>query len=201
MKRIGHGWQVAVYEYGTHYVYKKPHTSYFFVCMTILKDFPPLILQPLKLHRWRRIVQQRQLASLRVIANYIHLSKYLAHPVIESSGAYYQSRAIPVYRYVENLSKEKFEELVDDYARLTYYLYEQGFIDKSFNFLKNFGILDGEVVLTDLGELFFGEQEIREQLEKRPWAHIKFILALSKEQRRYLVKVMDETFLSEKNNT
>ncbi|MCA9352611.1 hypothetical protein KC901_00320 [Patescibacteria group bacterium] len=201
MKKIGSGWQVSVYEYTPSVVYKKPHTNYFFVCLKIIQDFPPIFFTPLKLHRWRRIVQARQLASLRVIANYVHLSKYLAHPVIESSGAYYQSRAIPVYRYVKNLSKKEFEKLVDDYARLTYYLYEQGFIDKSFNFLKNFGILNGEIVLTDLGELFFDEQEIREQLENRPWAHVKFILALSKEQRHYLVKVMDETFLSEKNST
>ena len=69
-------------------------------------------------------------------------------------------------------------------------------IDKSFNFTKNYGIdSHGKLILIDLGELFFDSKEIREQIKRKPWARPQFLKKLSREQREYFLRVMEQRFL------
>ena len=51
MKILGNGWQVTVYEYGDSMVYKKTHKG-FSAYMSILRDYPGILLTPQKIPIW-----------------------------------------------------------------------------------------------------------------------------------------------------
>jgi phosphatidate phosphatase PAH1 len=62
--------------------------------------------------------------------------------------------------------------------------------------LINFGLSDGKVVLTDIGELFFGK-EMEDQIKKRPWVKPYVLRFLLMKHRDYFIRRMDELFLNE----
>ncbi|MFT6361405.1 MAG: hypothetical protein ACJA2Z_000393 [Candidatus Paceibacteria bacterium] len=195
MRKLGQGWQVTVHEYTDTVVYKKPHTSFFVAAKSILKDYPSIVLKPHKLLKFVKNLRAQQLNSLTQISLRHDISTHLGDPVIEKSGTYYQNKVIPMNQYIKGISKNDFETLVVDYADFVKYLSREGVLDKSCNFLKNFGINNnGDPVLIDLGELYFDAQEIREQIKRKPWARPQFLLPLSDWQREEFLKVMEVRF-------
>jgi len=195
MKRIGYGWQVQVYEYNQDTVYKKPQSLIRSV-LVMIKDFPMVIFMPSTLKRLLREVRTIHHESLLKVSKRSDLSDLIGNPIIESSGAYYQQKVIPIHFYIKGLSVKDFKTLVNKFVDFTFDLYQQGIIDKSFNFLKNFGVdNNGKFVLIDLGELYFDKQQIEDQIQRRPWARPQFLILLSKEKREYFLKMMDGRFV------
>ena len=124
------------------------------------------------------------------------MAHLLAHPIIEPLGAYYQRRVVPISEYIIDIPDDNFKDLVHDFKDLVEYLASQGIFDKSCNFLKNFGVDSrGNIVLIDLGELFFDEREIKEQIKKKPWSRPQFLLPLTPWRKEYFLEVMEEKFL------
>ena len=195
MRKLGQGWQVTVHEYSAQRVYKKPQRG-FSAYTSILKDFPAILLHPQKLYTWVKDLQRKQKQSLKYISKRVELSHLIGNPTIEIAGGYYQDKVIPIKEYIQRLSWEAFTKLVDDFTEFNYQLFEKGMIDKSFNFTKNYGIdSHGKLILIDLGELFFDSKEIREQIKRKPWARPQFLKKLSREQREYFLRVMEQRFL------
>jgi hypothetical protein len=61
---------------------------------------------------------------------------------------------------------------------------------------KNLGISpEGSIILLDLGELFFEEGKIREQIKNRVWTKSYVVECIpSKELQGYFVEEMDKIF-------
>ncbi len=193
MKKLGNGWQVNVYEYNSNTVYKKPHSgirSY----MSIIKNFPIIIFAPFVLRKWVNELKKSQLRSLKYISNKTHLRSHIGNPVIENSGSYYQEKAIPIYKYIKDIDEDEFKLLVDEFADFTHFLYQEGFIDKSFNFLKNFGVLDSKIILIDIGELFFESEKIKKQILNKAWSKSYVLKTIPRKHRNYFLNKMNTTF-------
>ncbi len=193
MKKLGNGWQVGVYENESGMVYKIMHSgirSY----LAIIKDFPIILFTPLKLKKYVSELKQNQIRSLKIISNKVNLWTKIGKPVIEHSGNYYQQKVIPIHKYIKKLNENEFKLLVDKFSSFTHSLYQEGVIDKSFNFLKNFGIIENKIILTDLGELFFDQENIKKQILKRAWSKSYVLMTIPRKFRNYFIKKMDETF-------
>lgn len=198
MKKIGWGWQVSTYEYSNTVVYKKLH-PFGGRLLAILRTSPQMIFMPRRLILWARHLKDRQLDSLRYITSRTELWRYIGRPVIELEGNYYQDKAIPLKNYFKSIPEEGMNKVIDDFVYLGYKFFQEGFIDKSFNFLKNFGFYNGKIILMDIGELFHDQNEVREQIKKRPWTKHYVLRIIPRKQRRYFIEKMDERFLSRKN--
>lgn len=194
MKKIGWGWQVSTYEYSETLVYKKMH-SFRGSLLAILRTSPVMIFLPKRLVSWARHLKDRQLDSLQYIRSRTDLWHLIGRPVIESEGNYYQDKAIPLKEYFKLLPREGMNNLIDDFVTLSHELFQKGFIDKSFNILKNFGMYKEKIILMDIGELFYDENEVREQVKKRPWTKHYVLRIIPKQHRLYFIKKMDERFL------
>jgi|GEM_PF-4181977 len=199
MKKIGSGWQVNVYSISEHTVYKVPHKD-IFRYLRFLQNVPFMIFAPKKLSQWVLGLEQSQKDSLKRISRNTRLWEDFACPVFELSGAYYQQKVIPLSEYVKKIPKEEFKLLIDEFSVFVYRLYKHGLIDKSFNFMKNFGIINSRIVVSDLGELFSDVKQIEKQIKNRAWAKHYVIRLFPKENRRYFNKKMDEIFLPQVEN-
>jgi tRNA1(Val) A37 N6-methylase TrmN6 len=74
---------------------------------------------------------------------------------------------------------------------------ENNLIDKSFNIGANFGLnKQGEIVLSDIGELWSNPENIKKQIEKRVWSYDYILRYLPSEKlREYFISKMDQIFL------
>lgn len=163
--------------------------------LAILRTSPQMIFLPRRLFLWAKHLKERQLDSLRYISSRTHLWHMIGRPIIESEGNYYQDRAVSLKQYFRSLSEDKMKGTIDNFVSFSHKLFKEGFIDKSFNLLKNFGIYQGQIIITDLGELFHDESEIRKQIKKRPWTKHYVLRIIPRKQRRYFIEKMDEQFL------
>ena len=60
--------------------------------------------------------------------------------------------------------------LIDRYIALLFRLWEHGFNDRPFKFCFNFGVgSDGQLILLDLGELYFEKAQALERIHARHW--------------------------------
>lgn len=198
MKKIGSGWQVFVYEYDTHTVYKKVKTS-FSSLRKILADMPLMVFRPRRLFSWARKMKVTHLDSINYVKNNRKVWEDLGRPVIEESGNYYQDKVVPLGKFLKGLDEDASRKIIDETIALSYKLFQEGFIDKSFNILINFGISHGRVVLSDIGELFHGERMMT-QIEKRPWVKPYVLRFIVMQHRDYFVKEMDKMFLSKRDS-
>lgn len=197
MKKIGSGWQVNVFYCGGNTVFKKIKTP-FQSAIKILKDMPLMIFRPRTLILWAQGMKKTHLRSLEFVKNKKSVWKDLGCPIIEQGGNYYQNYAIPLKKVLKNTNEDNSKKIIDEVVNLCYRLYkEEGFIDKSFNILINFGFSNGKVVLVDIGELFFG-QEMIDQIQKRPWVKPYVLRFVFMKNRKYFIQKMDEKFLNDK---
>ncbi len=194
MLKIGSGWQVFVYEYSKNRVYKKVKKP-IFSALKIIKDMPFMVFRPLLLLSWANKMSETHLESLDFVKNKISIWKDLGRPIIEANGNYYQDRVIPLHQFLKDADDESALKIIDDAISLSYKLYkEEGFIDKSFNILINFGVIDGRVILSDIGELFHGESMVS-QINKRPWYKPYVLRFHLMKHKKYFVEEMDKKFL------
>jgi hypothetical protein len=196
MKKIGSGWQVNVFYCGNNTVYKKIKTP-FQSAIKILRDMPLMIFRPKTLISWATGMKATHLRSLEFIKDKTSVWKDVGCPVIETNGNYYQKYATPLREVLKKATHEESKKIIDEAIDVCYRLYkEEGFIDKSFNILINFGVSEGKVILTDIGELFSG-QEMEDQIKKRPWVKPYVLRFLLMKHRDYFIRRMDELFLNE----
>jgi hypothetical protein len=148
----------------------------------------------INLSLWARGMKATQIDSLHFIKNKTNVWELLGRPVIEESGNYYQDKVIPLGTFIKHKDSAASRKIIDEAIGLCHKLYQEGFIDKSFNILINFGVSGGNVVLSDLGELFHGKAMI-DQIKKRPWVKPYVLRFIFMEHRDYFVKEMDRIFL------
>jgi len=74
-----------------------------------------------------------------------------------------QDKVIPISEYLKRCAISEGKNIINEFIALNKVFVRKGFIDKSFNICKNFGIDEkNNVILIDIGELYNDIHEIKE---------------------------------------
>ncbi len=199
MKKIGEGWQYAVYDLGNGRVLKKFH-SWPGAYWAILKDiFPFNADSPFKIPSFIMDVKRKADESLEVLKKINIPAEWIANPKFINRYDFEQDKVRPLHEMFENMGTEETKNLIDKFIEFNKKLLDIGVIDKSFSITKNYGMNGaGKIVLTEIGELFAGPEKIRRQIENRAWDK-DYIWGNIKdpEARKYFISEMDRNFMNQ----
>lgn len=196
MKKIGEGWQYAVYDLGNGRVLKKFHSplrSYW----TILKTIFPFNNDPLtSIPRYSRDMKSKARASFYVLQKANIPAEWIGKPSFINELDFEQDKVRPLHDVFVDITVDEAKQIVDKFVLFNKQLLVRGLIDKSFNITKNYGLDEkGEIVLIDIGELFDGKERIRQQCLDRAWAKDYVAGFIENEEvREYFIQQMDANF-------
>lgn len=197
MKKIGEGWQYSVYDLGNGRVLKKFHSTAKSYWVTLKSVFPfrddPITMVP----SFVRSAKRKALASFETLKKINIPASWLGNPKFLEGLDYEQDLARPLHDIFKNSDTASIKTIIDKFIIFNERLLEHGIIDKSFNITKNFGLdKNGDIILTDIGELFNNPERIKKQFTDRAWDK-KYVAGEIKNQeaREYFIKKMDEAFL------
>lgn len=197
MKLLGRGWQYSVYDLENGRVIKKMNSRFLAYLQMLKGCFPYTKLGINQFPKMFQASVNMATNSIRSLKKISFDKKLLGNPkFFENSLEYEQDKIIPVEDYLKTISVEEGKKAIDEFYNFNINLISLGFIDKSFAIAKNFGIdHQGKIILSDLGELYFSP-ELRNQIQKRPWAANYVIKPLPKNLRNYFVEKMDRLLTS-----
>ncbi len=196
MKKIGEGWQYTVYDLGNGRVLKKFHSplwSYW----TILKTIFPFNNDSFwDIPRYSREMKKKALSSFEILRKADIPAEWIGKPRFINELDFEQDKARPLHDVFSSAKIDEAKQIVDKFVLFNKQLLEKGVIDKSFNITKNYGLNEKEeIVLIDIGELFVGEERIRQQCLDRAWAKDYVAGCLKNENvREYFIQQMDDSF-------
>jgi len=192
-KILGQGWQYTVYDLGNGRVYKRFNSVW---------QMFPVIWKERKQVFWRipwyvKEMKNNAIKSFDYLDN-INIDKKLLGDFERRQGLdYEQDKALSIKEYLKDVSEDETRRVVDKFIGLVKIFWEIGFIDKAMKVGKNFGVnKNGEVVLIDLGEIWYKDESIKQRLKKRIWAGRDNMDGLPEKVRPYYIKKMDEIFLN-----
>lgn len=197
MKFIGRGWQYTVYDAGNERVLKRYNTKLQAYSIMLRQCFP-YIRNPLwKIPGYHRGCRNTAIDSLRKIRDTRLDLSIFGNPKILGELDYEQDKVIPLQEYFEGLNIEEGKHLIGEFIKFNDMLVKNRLIDKSFLIGKNYGMnADGDIILTDIGELFSDEARIRDQIAKKPWDIAYVTSTIPKRFREYFVQEMNKHFIS-----
>ena len=195
MKKLGRGWQYTTYDIGGNRVLKKLNSKLIAYCV-LLHDCFPYITHPFwKFPTYYKRCKSEAAQSLESVKQNTINSSMLGNPVIHDDLSYEQDMLTPLRICLERGTVEQGEKIIDDFAVFNKILIEHSIIDRNFLITDNFGMNSrGEIVLMDLGELYFNKEMIQKHITEQPWKSEDVILSLPKTLRAYFIKKMDESF-------
>ena len=196
MKKIGQGWQYTVYDLENGKVLKKfhPKVKAYFI---ILKEIFPFKNDSFfKISSFVKSMRRKAAASFEILKKYDIPSELLANPILKDNYNYEQDKVLALHEAFVHLNTNEIKKIIDQFVKLNKKLMNLGFIDKSFNFTKNYGLnARGEIVLIDIGELIDNEELINKQIKNRVWTKSYISGRIkNKEARGYFINEMDKNF-------
>jgi len=194
--KIGEGWQYAVYDIGNKQVYKKFHSKWRLFWIITKTIFPFKYNSIWKIPSYVKSSRRRAMDSFRFL-NACHIEKKLIGNFVQKNDLdFVQDKVVPLGQYLDKCSLLEGKKVIDDFVALNKIFLQKGFIDKSFNIGKNFGInKSNSVILIDIGELYSDPREIKKQIQNRAWTKHYVVEHISEELRAYFVQQMDDNFL------
>lgn len=191
-----HGWQYTVFIYPTYVIKKRK--SYW---GTVRKA----VWESLKAKKKRNVfkkarqVQQDLDFSLALIKKSSLPRNIIGNPVFLPKDTIKQDRITPLGDVLRELISAKnysqAQQLLDQYFDLTLTLWKYGIHEKVTNFTKNNGVVKGQVVLIDFGELMNDPEQIKQRLKDATWQEAwSFKKDLPKELVQYYKKGAKKTF-------
>ncbi len=197
MKKLGEGWQYTVYDLENGRVLKKYNTR-LRTCWIILKDIiPGEISGILKIPKYIPDLKCKALQSFEILKRTNVPLDWLANPRFVNEFDYEQDKVTPLINIFEQSSFEESKKIIDQFIEFNHKLIEHRLIDKFFNISKNFGLnSQGNIVLTDIGELLDNREKIYQQCKNRVWiVPYKLKWLRNVELRTYFVEQMDKHFV------
>ncbi len=196
MKKIGEGWQYAVYDIGSGRVLKKFHSrigGYWVILKTI---FPFNNDSLWVIPRYFADMEKKALESFAVLRRNQVPDSWIGHPKFLNTYDFEQDKVRPLHEVFESLATAEIKRLIDKFIAFNQKLLERGIIDKSFNITKNYGLsAEGEIVLIDIGELSDDPIFIKTQLNKPAWAEYYVADCIKDTQARtYFLSEMKKYF-------
>ncbi len=158
---IGSGLQAKVFSINPHRVKKIQHSLVGTVCRTIASDLKHGSFVVKKSVQNGFFLHEIFRQSLQLFHERIS-HKDLAHcgnVVVKDIYSYEQDKSMPLGLYVQDLSEEMFVQTVDLLVETIITTWKNGYADFTFEFMNNYGIGNEHVVLLDLGELCFSNED------------------------------------------
>lgn len=189
MKKIGRGWQYTVYDIGNNRVLKKQNTYIQTFWQIFFYRFPFNIKRAFR-GNYKMIRHANE--SIAFLRTSIIPSQYLANPKFLSDNSYEQDKVVPINIYFKKHNLDQNKLVIHRYIELCFIFWEYGFGDVPFKLNKNYGVnSNGEVVLFDLGELYFTKEKALERVNSKHWykTNIK-----DNKVKEYYVHLMDTFF-------
>ncbi|MCK4997453.1 hypothetical protein KAS08_04045 [Candidatus Pacearchaeota archaeon] len=190
MKKVGQGLQFNVYLKDGK-IFKKP-TSKFQMILTLVSWSPLLLFQIKKLKK-----EISQATNLRNIAitnlKKIDYDKKILANLVFNENSIGQDKVIPLEQII-NKDYDKSKIIIENFIKLIFECWKNGFSDKIFNLTINNGITDsGEIVLMDFGEMTFKKSDVEQDIEEKRWERSRdFKTRLRKDIKSYYKKRMIE---------
>lgn len=196
MKKIGRGWQYTAYEIGNGRI-RKIFNTRTEAYLVFLRDCFPYTKFPLwqfsKTHKSMVEKAEKSLSWIKYTT--LDLSLF-GNPVILNATDYEQDLVKPLDKYLRSTSLDHGKLVIDEFIVFNKFLESNGVIDKSFLIGKNYGIdRNNKVILIDIGELFTEREEIRKQIQKKPWDHSYVTKTLPRALKKYFVDQMNQNFI------
>jgi hypothetical protein len=196
MKKIGQGWQYTVYDLENGKVLKKFHSwirAYFVIFREIFPfDNDSLFEIPSFIKDMKRKADE----SFEILKRVNIPQEWMANPKFINKYDFEQDKVVPLHNVFDNLDTDGIKRIIDQFIELNKKLMSLGFIDKSFNITRNYGLNSKkEIVLIDIGELFDDNDLIDKQIKNRVWkkSYVSGRIK-NKEAREYFVNEMDRNF-------
>jgi len=193
-KKIGEGWQYSVYDLGNGRVLKKYH-SWLGSFWVMFKDCYPFTNHwPTEFPSFIRAGRQIAIESFKILEEHQVSPEWIGNPKFLGALDFEQDKVTPLHEVFETARTEEIKKYVDLFIELNSRFLKLGFIDKSFNITKNYGIAkNGNLVLTDIGELFDNPEKIKRQLNDKVW-YKSYVGGCIKdlEARKYFLDQMDK---------
>jgi hypothetical protein len=192
MKFLGRGWQYTVYDIGNGRVLKKWNSksiAYF----VMLKDCFPYIKSPIwKFPKNYSYSVSTAQDSMRKLKESNLDKKIFGNPKYLSEMDYEQDILQPIDIYLKKISLDKGKEVINKFIEFNKLLIQNSCIDKSFNIGKNFALdKENNIVLSDIGELYFSRESIKKQITKKAWKVHYVLKHIPKELRTYFIEKME----------
>ena len=194
MNLIGRGWQYSVYSIGNGRVLKK-YNNRAQAYLEMLRSTNIFFKKKKKIENYYRACKRTALGSLMKVKMTNIDKKYFGNPTFVNDLDYEQDLIIPISDYFKQHTLVENMKIVDSFILFNKFLLEQKLIDKSFQICNNFGLnKDGEIVLSDIGELYSDEFSINKRLRDRVWSNPYVLRSIPQELRDYFVLEMDKAF-------
>lgn len=196
MKKIGQGWQYTVYDLENGKVLKKFHSwirAYFVIFREI---FPFDNDSFFEIPSFIKDVKRKADESFEILKRVDAPQEWLANPKFINKYDFEQDKVIPLHDVFDNLDTDEIKKIIDQFIELNKKLMSLGFIDKSFNIIRNYGLNNnGEVVLIDIGELFDKKELIDKQIKNRAWdkSYVSGRIK-NREAQEYFINEMNKNF-------
>lgn len=170
MRKLGEGWQYTTYDLGNGRVLKKYHSwlkAFWQIFKTI---FPFQNDPPWNIPKFIRDMDRKTKESFRILNEYNVPPAWVGNPRFLESFDFEQDKVKPIHDVFREVDGERGKQIIDQFIEFNKACLDIGFIDKSFNITKNFGInSNGDIVLIDIGELYDDPVQVQHQLEIRVW--------------------------------
>jgi hypothetical protein len=165
-KKVGEGWQYVVYDMGNGRILKKfksPLRRFLYIYLSSNESL---------LSSWREMKRMEVEAteSFRILMEKDIPKELIGNPEFGPNFDYTQDKVTSIKGVLDKSTVKKRKEIVDKFIEFNHKILKLGFIDLSFRMGANFGInKDGEVVLSDIGEIVVDPERIRKQRKARYW--------------------------------
>ncbi len=196
MKFLGRGWQYTVYDIGNGRVAKRYNTWLEAYCVMLKDSLVHVRLPVVFFSRYYYAGRAAAAASLEKIKAMTNEQWMFGNPHIVDTYTYEQDCAEPLATHLERMTLDDGKQTIDKFVVFARQLASLSMVEKNFNVGDNFGLnSSGQVILIDIGEIVFAQEEIDVQLAKRVWAAPDVLSRIPNVYREYFIKKMDEEFV------
>lgn len=194
-KRDG-GWQYRVRYRGSR-VEKRPKSTVGIAATILSCNVPHYLLHPRALVSEVRQIRRLRRESVEALKR-VPVDRSLLADVRFDGRRVIQDRAVPIQERLEGTDTAERRCVLDRCIDCLFECWKQGFCDVSYSFADNYGVLDGRVVLLDIGELQFSKRVVARGIADRPWLDSYTDQWLPPTDRDYLRSEMDRRITTER---
>jgi len=170
MKKLGSGLQFKVYDLGDGKVFKKLKGDFEMYLINLWWE-PHLLFAPWILKRKIEKAKKDRGDAIKYFSSKKFDKSLLANLVINSKGIF-QDKVIPISKVFDEKHIDG-KELIDLYCILIKNMWGQGFAEKVYKFVENYGLdSKGRVVLMDFAEMRFKRELIEEDIIIQRWRKV-----------------------------
>ncbi len=198
MKLLNRGWQYSVYEKAPGIVLKR-YNSFLVAYFIMLKEsFVTFSLPVIPFYPHYQKSKENASRSLEFISQSQIDKSVFGQPHRLNEYDYEQAYVEPLSNYFKRVSTKDGKDTIDAFVRFCALLLEHSIAERNFSIANNFGLdNNGNIVLTDLGEICTTEAEIQERINVRVWSTADVLSGLPASLRTYFVEKMDRQFLAD----